>query len=100
VDHIKQPDSSFDKNEAATTIVQGVEFFVPLSDLIDKEKERARLEKELNQLQNLERVILNKLENKNFVERAPQSVVEGEQKKLSDIRENLAKVKINYAKYK
>jgi len=99
VENIKKLDKSFDKNDAATTVVQGLEFFVPLSDLIDKEKERARLEKELIQLQNLEHAIQNKLNNKNFVERAPQNVVEGERKKLSDIQENLEKVKVNFEKY-
>ena len=99
VENIKKLDENFDKNAAAATVVQGVEFFVPLSDLIDKEKERARLKKELIQLQNLERVIKKKLNNKNFVERAPQNVVEGEQKKLSDVQENLEKVKLNYEKY-
>ena len=99
VENIKKLDENFDKNAAAATVVQGVEFFVPLSDLIDKEKERARLKKELIQLQNLEQVIKKKLDNKNFVERAPQNVVEGEQRKLSDVQENLEKVKLNYEKY-
>jgi len=80
-------------------VVQGVEFFVPLADLIDKEKEKNRLEKELTQLQKLQQAIQNKLNNKNFVERAPQNVVEGERKKLEEIQQNLEKVKLNYNKY-
>lgn len=98
VEKIKRIDAGFSKEEAATVVVKGIEFFVPLSDLIDKEKERARLEKELSLLQNLEMVLKNKLENKNFVDRAPQAVVEGERKKLSDIQENLLKIRANFEK--
>ncbi len=99
VEKISKVDGSLDKKEAATVVVKGCEYFVPLSDLIDPEKEKARLEKELKNLQGMEQAILKKLENKNFVERAPQAVVEGEQKKLKDIQENLSKVQANYEKY-
>lgn len=99
VDEIRKVDENFDKKDAATVVVKGTEFFVPLSDLIDNEKEKSRLEKELKNLQGLEQAILKKLENKNFVERAPKAVVEGEQKKLNNIQNNLSKVKVNYDKY-
>lgn len=99
VGEIKKLDNKFAKHEAATTVVKGAEFFVPLSDLIDREKEKVRLEKELLQLEKLEQEIKQKLDNKNFVERAPQKIVEGERKKLSGIQENLLKVRQNYKKY-
>jgi len=99
VDKILNSDKNFNKKDAATVVVKGTEFFVPLSDLIDREKEKARLEKEIKNLQGLEMAIRKKLENKNFVERAPKAVVEGEQKKLDNIQENLSKVRINYEKY-
>jgi len=99
VEHIRKIETAFDKKEAATVVVQGTEFFVPLSDLIDTEKEKARLQKEMTHLQGLEEALQKKLENKNFVERAPQAVVEGEKVKLANIRENLNKVKMNYEKY-
>jgi valyl-tRNA synthetase len=99
VENIYKLDKNFNTKDAATTVIQGIEFFVPLSDLIDKEKEKARLEKEVTQLQKLEQALQNKLANKNFLERAPQNVVEGERKKLSDIQDNLKKVKLNYEKY-
>ncbi|KAA3615028.1 MAG: valine--tRNA ligase [Calditrichaeota bacterium] len=99
VETILKPEKTFDKKDAATVVVKGCEYFVPLSDLIDREKEKARLEKELKNLQGMEMAIRKKLENKNFVERAPKAVVEGEQNKLANIQENLVKVEANYEKY-
>ncbi len=99
VEKIKKIDTEFSKNEAATVVIRGSEFFIPLSDLIDREKEKARLERELNQLQNLEMAIKKKLENKNFIERAPEKVVTGEKEKLSEIQKNLLKIKTNFEKY-
>ena len=99
VEDINRLKIGFPKEDAAIVVIKGTEFFVPLFDLIDKEKERARLEKELNQLQNLEITIQKKLHNKNFVDRAPETIVAGERKKLADIQENLQKVKENFEKY-
>ena len=99
IKNISAISEKFDSNNAATTVVQGTELFIPLEGLIDKEKEKNRLEKELNRLQNLEQGILKKLENNNFIEKAPASIVEGERNKLSEIQTNLAKIKENYKKY-
>jgi len=99
VEKILGDGASFDRDDAAAAVVQGAQLFVPLEGLIDKEKERARLEKELQRLQGLVSGIEKKLANKNFVEKAPQQVVENEREKLESIRENLAKVKENYEKF-
>ena len=90
---------TFNRDNAAATVIQGTELFIPLEGLIDKEKERNRLEREMNRLQNLEQGILKKLENKNFIEKAPDNIVKGERNKLADIRLNLEKVKDNFQKY-
>ncbi len=51
--------------------------FLPMSELVDLEKERQRIQKELDEAnKNLESVN-NKLSNKSFVERAPEAVVNG-----------------------
>ena len=91
-------EDDFDKSDAGTVVVRNVEFFIALDDLIDKEKEKERLEKELNRLQGLEKAILGKLNNENFTSRAPKQVVENERKKLQNIQENLNKVRLNYEK--
>ena len=99
VEEIRKTDDTLDKAHCATAVVRGVELFVPLEGLIDVEKERARLEKEMKRLEGLVTGISRKLENKNFTERAPRHVVEGEKAKLAAIRENLEKVKANYEKF-
>jgi valyl-tRNA synthetase len=90
----------FNKSDAGTVVVRNVEFFIALDDLIDKEKEKERLEKEIGRLQGLEKAILGKLNNENFVSRAPEKVVENERNKLINIQENLNKVRLNYEKFK
>jgi len=99
VDSIKDLDDNFDKNDAGTIVIQGAELFIPMADLIDREKEKLRLEKEISRLEGLQKAARGKLNNKNFVEKAPEQVVQAEQNKLTNILENLDKVRKNYEKY-
>ncbi len=100
VESIEPITADFDKNDAGTIVVQGTELFVPMADLIDREKEKQRLEKEIDRLEGLEKAATGKLNNKNFVEKAPEQVVQAERNKLQNIRENLDKVRKNYEKYR
>lgn len=63
--------------------------YLPLSDIIDFEKEKARLEGErtklLGEIDRLEK----KLSNQGFVSKAPAAVIDGERAKLAKYRENL-----------
>ena len=78
--------------ESVSIIIEGAEIFIPLEDLIDKEKEIERLMKEEEKLQGeLERV-KSKLNNKNFVEKAPKDVVEEEREKEKKYEELMEKV--------
>ncbi|MBO5306187.1 MAG: hypothetical protein J6B12_05435, partial [Clostridia bacterium] len=63
--------------------------FLPLSDIIDTEKERARLEGEKKRLEGEIARLEGKLSNEGFVAKAPAAVVEGEKAKLQKYRENL-----------
>ncbi|MGD9899194.1 MAG: valine--tRNA ligase [Calditrichaceae bacterium] len=99
VETIEKIPDNFDKNDAGTVVVKGIEFFIPMADLIDREKEKIRLEKELGRLTGLEKALNGKLQNKNFLEKAPEKVVLAEKEKLKNIQENLAKVKSNYEKF-
>jgi len=100
VQNISAVPDNFNKKEAGTVVVQNVELFIPLADLIDPEKEKARLQKELTRLQGLQQAVEMKLSNENFVKKAPPQVVEAEKNKLLHIRENLQKVRENYEKFK
>jgi valyl-tRNA synthetase len=71
-----------------------------MADLVDPEKERERLKKELERLKGLENSLIGKLSNENFLAKAPEQVVSKERDKLDNIQENLEKVRANYEKFK
>jgi valyl-tRNA synthetase len=70
--------------ESAIALVGEMKVLIPMSGLIDKEAELARLEKEIGRLRSdLERTE-NKLENPSFVEKAPAPVVQKERDKMAE----------------
>ena len=58
---------------------------VPLADLIDSQAELARLQKEIDKLKDEKERIEKKLENEQFITRAPEQVVNKERERLSVI---------------
>jgi len=81
---------------SATVVVEKMELFVPLEGLIDLDKERKRLSSEIEGLQLRLDKIEAKLNNDNFVNKAPAEVVEREKKKLLDMSSILKKLQQNY----
>jgi valyl-tRNA synthetase len=77
---------------SASAVVDGAELYVPLAGLIDLSAERNRLEKEIERLRSLQTGIEKKLSNKNFVDRAPEAVVQKEKEKQVSISSNLEKL--------
>ena len=57
---------------------------VPLADLINPQAEAQKLERQLEKLNSEQQRIGNKLENKNFTDKAPAEIVQRERDKLSD----------------
>ncbi|KJU71254.1 valine--tRNA ligase [Clostridium baratii] len=86
-----------DKNEvpenAVSLVVKGGELFMPLLDLVDREKELERLAKEVKKLEGEIERIDKKLSNAGFVAKAPEKVVLGEKEKRSKYVEMLEAVK-------
>ena len=84
------------KNEvpenAVSVVVKGGELFMPLLDLVDREKELERLNKEVKKLNGEIERIDKKLGNAGFVAKAPQAVVDGEKAKREKYAEMLAAV--------
>lgn len=62
-------------------VVKGGELFIPLLDLVDKEKELERLNKEKDKLKSEIERTQKKLSNERFVSKAPESVVHEEKAK-------------------
>ncbi|MDR9419338.1 valine--tRNA ligase [Gracilimonas sp.] len=77
----------------SSSIVDGNEIYVPLKGLVDFEKERERIQKEIDRLEGFLKGIKGKLSNKGFVNNAPEDVVQKEKKKKADTEESLAKLR-------
>ena len=77
---------------AATALVGELEILVPMSGLIDKEAELARLERETDKLAKDLARIQGKLNNAAFVDKAPAAVVEKERDKLQAQQQALEKL--------
>ncbi|WP_163194377.1 valine--tRNA ligase [Clostridium thermarum] len=77
---------------AVSVVTEGAELFMPLFDLIDREKEMERLNKEKEKLLAEINRVEKKLSNPSFVNKAPQNVVEEEKQKGEKYKEMLQAV--------
>jgi valyl-tRNA synthetase len=85
---------------AATSLVEGVTIFVSLEGVIDFSMETARLEKEINKIEQELAKVQNKLGNKGFVDKAPENVVKKVQNQNDQLQEKLQKIQANLEKIK
>jgi valyl-tRNA synthetase len=83
-------------SHAATAVVSSLEIFIPLEGLIDLEVERERLNKRIQEMQGRLSAVEKKLENENFIKRAPAEVVDHEREKHAAYLEKLNKLQENY----
>jgi valyl-tRNA synthetase len=72
------------EGQASTFLVGTLKFGVPLSDFVDTDEEKKRLEDELRYQKGFLEGVRKKLGNANFVANAPEAVVAGERKKEAD----------------
>ena len=72
--------------------------YLPLSDLVDYEKERARLTAEIAKVSAEVERLDKKLSNQGFVAKAPAAVVDAERAKLAAAREKLTATEAALAK--
>ncbi len=80
---VRDPADAEDAGEAmATAMAGGVEIRIPLKGLIDVEEETARLNKELERVEEDIAFVSRKLDNEQFVEKAPDHIVQAERDKL------------------
>ncbi len=77
---------------ALAGVAEGVEIFLPLKDLIDTDKEIARLTKELDKLKKGIAMTEGKLQNERFISKAPTEVVQAEREKLAVAQEKISSV--------
>ncbi len=67
----------------STALFNHLEILVPVAGLIDVDAELARLDKEINKLENEKKRLAGKLGNKKFVDNAPEAIVAKEKEKLA-----------------
>ena len=73
----------YESDDAVTVATDAGSLFIPLSEVIDFEKERARLTAEMKKNDGEIERLEKKLSNEGFVAKAPAQVIEGERAKLA-----------------
>ena len=98
-------DVIFDKEEnvpqdSIKVITEFANLYIPTDDLVDYEKELARLEKEKEKLLSEIDRVLKKLSNEGFMAKAPQKLVDEEREKQQKYEKMLEEVNISINKIK
>jgi valyl-tRNA synthetase len=82
----------FDMPDAMTAVTDAVRIFIPMDELVDKEKELARLKKEQEKVQKDLDFLGKKLNNPGFLAKAPEQLVQAEKAKLAKAQEKMDKI--------
>jgi len=85
---------------AAASGFNDIEIFIPMQGMIDVAKEQEKLEKELGKLEKELKKSEAKLNNKNFLDRAPEEIIAKEREKLSEGQARISKIEENLAQLK
>ena len=84
-----------DRDKVVAAVTDNARMFMPMADLVDMEKERARLEKEIMNAEKQLQGQIMKLANQNFVTRAPEAVVNAEREKQAKLEALIENLKLN-----
>ena len=87
----------WDIPDSVTVVTDCARIFIPLSDIIDVEKEMARLNKEKKAVQKDLDFLNGKLNNQGFLAKAPEKLIEAEKSKLAKAQEKMAKIEESIA---
>lgn len=69
--------------DAATGVVGGIKFFIPLAGVIDVQQEKARIQEQISKKDKAVQGILTRLSNEDFVKKAPPEVIQKDQETLA-----------------
>lgn len=72
-----------------------MDIFIPLEGKINFTEEKNRVEKELNKIEKDIIVLVKKLSNKNFIDKAPPEVIEKDSQRKKILSEKQARLKIH-----
>ena len=85
--------SSFDLDGAVTVVTAEAKIYIPMNELVDKEEELSRLNKELAKTEKMLAQSEGKLNNQGFIGKAPANVVEKVKMQAEKEREKIAMIK-------
>ncbi|MFH0976877.1 MAG: valine--tRNA ligase [Spirochaetota bacterium] len=92
LDSVKIDGNYKPENTDASAILKDAEIYMPLKGLIDVEKERLRIQKEIDKANlDIDRVD-RKLTNENFLKKAPEDIIVKEKSKRDEAKELLKKL--------
>ncbi|MBQ7004301.1 MAG: valine--tRNA ligase [Oscillospiraceae bacterium] len=84
--------AKFDLENTASAVTDAARIFIPMDQLVDKEKELARLAKEQEKAQKDIDFLSKKLNNEGFIAKAPAQLIEAEKAKLAKAQEKMDKI--------
>ncbi len=93
-------ESELGTEKTVSAVTEAATIYIPLGDLVDFEKEIARLQKEIDNLQKEIARAEGKLNNQGFVAKAPAALVEQEKAKLALNQQKLEQVEKRLAELK
>lgn len=92
-------DKSGIPEDAVSVVIDGVEIFIPLDELVDFEKEKERLNKEKKKAISEIKRVEGKLNNSGFMNKAPDKLIEEEKQKKEKFEEMLKTIEERLAKF-
>jgi len=96
IQSIKKFESDADLKSTAAAVVEKLEIFIPLSGLIDLDFEKQRIKREIDRMSGQIKGLEKKLNNSDFLTKAPEKVVQQEKEKLSSFNDRLNKLTVNF----
>ena len=82
-----------------SVVTDNARMFMPMAELVDLEKEKARIAKELANAEKQLQAQIGKLSNQNFITRAPEAVVNVEREKKAKLEALIENLKLSLAQF-
>jgi valyl-tRNA synthetase len=95
---LKQRDEGASREESLVSVLKDAEVIIPMSSMFDLEAERMRLQKEIDRSQAEMERLKTRLDNKEFLAKAPEGVIDKERQKLYTLIDRLERLKEQLSK--